>query len=372
MANTLLITSKGVKNTDKIEIILNHLRDFTSGQFINKTDKNYYYISLTSGPDYDLVIEKKKKNLPEGMEDEQLLKLLKYTDLIDLEATESYTRVFLDSCNWVDQKSFRLGNFIFDDGSDQVKDGNMDFNIVVKSPYLSKSSLNSSKNTAILPLIFEDELDELLKSLAATRLLIGENYSKTVMKKKYELFKNNAKELILKNMLESEVEIDGDRKKIKTVLTQEPDNLDEFFHSIKEKLFNDYFNQKYPKYPKFLNQMSYENIKGEVNYTIKELTGKSDSTFFSNAKNLFSALDLIDINGNIDTSNSDYYKQIFDELEVNKGKNVSVDKIIEKLQLKPFGLDSPIIYLILVVATYNGEINLIKKGGGTITSSDSS
>ena len=116
--------------------------------------------------------------------------------------------------------------------------------------------------------------------------------------------------------------------------------------------------------------MSYENIKGEVNYTIKELTGKSDSTFFSNAKNLLSALDLIDINGNIDTSNSDYYKQIFDELEVNKGKNVSVDKINEKLQLKPFGLDSPIIYLILVVATYNGEINLIKKGGGTITSSD--
>ena len=122
--------------------------------------------------------------------------------------------------------------------------------------------------------------------------------------------------------------------------------------------------------PSFLNQMSYENIKGEVNYTIKELTGKSDSTFFSNAKNLLSALDLIDINGNIDTSNSDYYKQIFDELEVNKGKNVSVNKIIEKLQLKPFGLDSPIIYLILVVATYNGEINLIKKGGGTITSSD--
>lgn len=370
LANTLLITSKNIANKDKIEIILNRLRDVTSGQFINKTDKNYYYISLESGPDYDLVIERKKKNLPEGIEDEEILKLLKYTDLIGLEDAESYTRVFKDSCNWIDQKSFRLGNFIFDDGTDQVKKGDLDFNLIVKSPYLSKPSIKSSKNTTIIQLIFQDEFDDLLKSLAATRLLISENYSKSIMRKKHELFKNEAKELLLKILLESDVEIDGEKKKIKTVLTREPDNLDEFFHNIKEKLFNDYFNQKYSKYPKFLNQMSYENIKGEVDSAIKELIGKSDSTFFSNAKNLLSALDLIDINGNIDTSNSDYYKQIYNELEANKGKNVSVDSLVEKLQSKPFGLDTPIIYLILVVATYNGEINLIKKGGGTITSSD--
>jgi KaiC/GvpD/RAD55 family RecA-like ATPase len=370
LANTLLITSKTIENKDKIEIILNRLRDVTSGQFINKTDKNYYYISLESGPDYDLVVERKKKNLPEGIEDEELLKLLKYTDLIGLEDAESYTRVFKDTCNWVDQKSFRLGNFIFDDGSDQVKKGDMDFNLVIKSPYLPKPSINSSKNTTIIPLTFDDDFDDLIRSLAATRLLISENYSKSVMKKKHEVFKNKAKELLLKILLESDVEVDGEKKKIKTVLTREPDNLDEFFHNIKEKLFNDYFNQKYPKYPKFLNQMSYENIKGEVDSAVKELTGKSESTFFSNAKNLLSSLDLVDLNGNIDTSNSDYYKQIYNELEANKGKNVSVDSLVEKLQSPPFGLDTPIIYLILVVATYNGEINLIKKGGGTITSSD--
>lgn len=370
LANTLLITSETIENKDKIEIILNHLRDVTSGQFINKTDKNYYYISLESGPDYDMVIERKKTNLPDGIEDEELLKLLKYTDLIDIEDAESYTRVFKDTCNWMDQKSFRLGNFIFDDGTDQVKKGDMDFNLVIKSPYLSKSSIISSKNTTIIPLTFDEEFDDLIKSLAATRLLISENYSKTVMKKKHELYKNDAKDLLLKILLESDVEIDGERKKIKTVLTREPDNLDEFFHNIKEKLFNDYFNQKYPKYPKFLNQMSYENIKGEVDSAIKELIDKSDTNFFSNAKNLLSALDLIDINGNIDTSNSDYYKQIYNQLEEKKDTNVSVDSLVERLQSKPFGLNTPIIYLILVVATYNGEINLIKKGGGTITSSD--
>ena len=370
LANTLLITSETLENKDKIEIILNRLRDVTSGQFINKTDKNYYYISLESGPDYDLVIERKKRNLTEGLEDEELLRLLKYTDLIGLDDIESYTRVFEDTCNWLDQKSFRLGNFIFDDGTDQVKKGDLDFNLVIKSPYLSKSSIISSKNTAIIPLTFDEDFDDLLKSLAATRQLISENYSKTVMKRKHEIVKNEAKDLLLKILLESDAEIDGERKKIKTVLTREPDNLDEFFHNLKEKLFNNYFNQKYPKYPKFLNQMSYENIKGEVDSAIKELTGKSDNTFYSNAKNLLSSLDLIDLNGNIDTSDSDYYKQIYIELEENKGKNVSVESLVEKLQSQPFGLDTPIIYLILVVATYNGEINLIKKGGGTITSSD--
>lgn len=371
LANTLLITSESVKNTDKIVLILEHLRGVTSGQFIKETSEHYFYLLIDDDQvDYDLVIERKKKNLPESMENDELLKLLKYGDLIDLEYSESYTRVFKDSCVWTDRKSFRRGNFIFDDGSDQVKKGNSDFNLVIKSPYLSNSSISSSENTAILKIVYDDEFDEILKNLAATRLLISENYSKTVMTKKHDKFLNEAKDILLKSLLESEVEINGANKKVKTVLTKEPDNLDEFFHSIKEKLFNDYFNTKYPKYPKFLNQMSYESIRGESEYAIDEIVGKTEGNFVSNAKNLLSALELVDIDGNIDTSNSVYYRQIFGELEDKRGKNVKIDDLVLKLQSKPFGLNPEIVYLIFVVATYNGEINLIKKGGGFITSSD--
>ncbi|EMR73852.1 hypothetical protein MBGDN05_00445 [Thermoplasmatales archaeon SCGC AB-539-N05] len=370
LANILLITSKTIKNTDRIIVILDKLREVTSGQFIAKTENNYYYLNPEQSIDYDEVVKRKMKTLPEGMENEELLKILKYTDLIEADLAESYVRSFKDSCPWSDKKSFRLGNFIFDDGSDQVKSDDLDFNLVVQSPYVSSSKLDSSKETAILSIKYSDELDDALKYLAATKLLINENYAKSVMIKKQNTCSDDARNLILQKMIDSEIEIDGSKKKVKSIISKEPDNIDEFFHHVKENVFNDYFSSTYSKYPKFLNQISYENVKGEVESTINELLSKSERNLFSNAKNILSSLDLMDIDGNIDTSNSLYVKVIVEELEKNKGKNVKIDDILEKLQKPPFGLDVEVIYLVFVVLTYNGEINLRKRGGGTITSSD--
>jgi hypothetical protein len=53
--------------------------------------------------DYDEVIKRKMRNLPDGMEDEELLRILKYTDLIGAEYAESYIRTFQDSCSWQDK-----------------------------------------------------------------------------------------------------------------------------------------------------------------------------------------------------------------------------------------------------------------------------
>ena len=370
LANELLITSKTIKNVDRILLILNRLREVTSGQFITKTDDNYFYLNLEQSIDYDEVIKRKMKNLPDGMEDEELLNIIKYTDLIDAQHVESYIRTFMDTATWPNKKSFRMGHFIFDDGSDQVKKGDLDFNLVILSPYKRASKLSSSKDTAILPIPYNDEIDNVLKKLSATHLLIGERYAKGVMEKKHNEYKREAKELLLKNMLDAEIEIDGTKKKIKSVISKEPENIDEFFHYLKESLFNEYFSTKYNKYPKFLNQISYENIKGEVETTIKELLQKGEKNLFSNAKNILSSLDLIDIDGNIDTESSIFVKVIIEELKENKGKNVKVDDLVNKLKASPFGLDVEMTQLILTVLTYAGQINLRKRGGGTLTSSD--
>jgi len=370
LANLLLITSETIKNTDRIVVILDKLREVTSGQFIAKTENNYFYLNPEQSIDYDEVVKRKMKTLPKDIQNEELFKIIKYTDLIDAEFAESYIRSFKDSCPWIDKKSFRLGNFIFDDGSDQVKSDNLDFNLIVQSPYVSSTKMNSTKNTAILSIPYSDELDDSLRYLAATKFLINENYVKSVMMKKQNAGKDIARREILKKLIETEVEIDGTKKKVKSVISKEPDNIDEFFHHLKENLFNDFFSSTYPKYPKFLNQISYENIKGEVESAINELLSKGERNLFSNAKNLLSSLDLVDVEGNIDTTNSLYVKVIVDKLKENSGKNVKIEELVEKLQQPPFGLNIEIIYLILVALTYNGEINLRKRGGGTITSSD--
>jgi len=370
LANELLITSKTIKNTDRIILILDKLREVASGQFIAKTENNYFYLNPEQSIDYDEVIKRRMNNLPDGMEDEELLRILKYTNLIDAEHAESYIRTFQDSCFWHDKKSFRLGNFVFDDGSDQVKEGDRDFNLVIRSPYRSESKLSSSKGTAILPIEYSEEIDDVLKRLAATRLLINESYAKVVMQRKHNTSSDEAKTLLLEALLNAEIEIDGIKRNVKSVITKEPDNIGEFFDYLKEELFNDYFTSNYPKYPKFFNLLSYDNIKGEVETTISELLQKGEKTLFSNAKNIMTSLDIIDLDGNIDTTSALFAKVILEELEKNKGKNVKIDTLIDKLRSQPFGLDTKLTQLILAVLTYNGEINLKKRGGGTITSSD--
>lgn len=369
LANTLLILSERMDSKDKIAVLLNRVRRAANGQYIVK-DKDYYYLDV-AGVDYEAIIERKiAGGIPKGMEDEEFLKLIKYSDLISSDREDSYIRTFTDSCAWSDKKSFRLGSFIYDDNSDNVIKGKYDFNLVVLSPYKNQSKLSSSKNTAILSIAINDDLNDILKRLAAIRLLISENFEKTVMHKIFVESEKEAKKLILKMFLEANIQIAGENKKIKSIIPKEPDNFNEFFHDLKEKLFNDYFTEKYPKYPKFLNQLAYNNIKGEVEDTITSLTQKGESALFSNTKNMLVALGLLNIDGYIDTSTSIYSTRITEKLRENKGKNVSVDELIERLSISPFGLDKELIQLILVVLTYNGEINLRKKGGGTITSSD--
>lgn len=369
LANTLLILSEGMDSKDKIAVLLNRVRTAANGQYIVK-DKDYYYLDV-AGVDYEAIIERKiAGGIPQGMEDEEFLKLIKYSDLINSDRDESYIRTFTDSCAWSDKKSFRLGSLIYDDNSENVTKGEYDFNLVVLSPYKNRSKLSSSKNTGILSIGINDELNDILKRLAAIRLLISENFEKTVMNKLFIESEKDAKKLILNMFLESNIEIAGESKKIKSVIPKEPDNFNEFFHDLKEKLFNDYFTEKYPKYPKFLNQLAHNNIKGEVEDTITSLTQKGESALFSNTKNMLVALGLLNIDGYIDTSNSIYSTRITEKLQENKGKNVSVEELLERLSSSPFGLDKELIQLILVVLTYNGEINLRKKGGGTITSSD--
>lgn len=370
LAYELLITSKTLKNEDWIVVILDKIRELTDGQFISKTENNYFYIDLKAKIDYDFVIQRKIQNLTEGSEDQELLRLIKYIDLIDAKSAESYSRVFKDYCSWPDKKSFRLGNFVYNDKSGLGKKGDLDFNLIINSPYGTNISFSSSKDTAVLNILFNEEIDKVLKKLAAIRLLIGENYVKTIMQKRYNKFEDEAKEIILKFLLDSNIEIEGNEKKIKTILKKEPDTIDEFFHSLKENLFNEYFNSKYKNYPKFLTQISFESIQGLVEEGIKELIQKGEKNLFSNTENILLSLNLLDTSKDIDTSNSLYAQIILEELEQNKGKNVKIDNLVDKLKSEPIGLNPEIMYLVLVVLTYNGEINLKKKGGITITSSD--
>ena len=74
-----------------------------------------------------------------------------------------YQRVFTDYSYWKDRKSFRMGSFIYDDGSSNINFGEEDFKFIFVSPYLERSRFKSGSDTAILKIGYNDQIDELLK-----------------------------------------------------------------------------------------------------------------------------------------------------------------------------------------------------------------
>jgi hypothetical protein len=369
LANELLIIDDRITNTDRIKLILSKLREVTDGQFINKTKSDYYYIDLEHDIDYDVVIKRKGDNLHEGAKDEELLKILKKN--FDLKADSEYERVFTDYSYWKDKKSFRMGSFIYDDGSGNVCPGEGDFNFVFVSPYQERSKLKSGADTAILNIDYNDPIDELLTNIAAiTALKRSSSLPKNVLDRKQKEYISQLEEKLLELLLNSRIENGGNYDSAGQLLAQEPDNLAEYYDEVKPALFNKAFNDKYPEYPALVNRLWPDNIQGEVERAMNDIFTGGERVVVSNSQNLLKSLELLDNDNFLDTSKSKYVKVIMKQLEGNEGKNIKIEDLINILSDKPFGLNEELVYLILIVLTYNGEINMKQRGGRTLTSSD--
>lgn len=375
LGNHLLIFNKLMKSSDRIQLVIEKLRKVTDGQFINKTENGYYYLDLKNDVDYDVVIENKAANLRAGMKDEQLLAIL-YSEIFatDINAFNSSVseRLFSDYCNWNDRKSYRIGHFIYDDGTNLVEKGNGDFNFVVVSPYVSSPKIQGDKNTAVLRIKYSDELDTLLKKISATVLLeTQEKYQKQTMINKRREFVKKVKTILLDSMLNTEISFGTYKKEVKTILNSHPDNLYAYYIEIKASLFQDWFAEKYKDYPKFTHQLSNQNIKSQLEALIKSISKNGiGSNLQAIEKGYLKTLDILDVTDNINTENSLYTSTILNILKDKAGQNVSIEDIIKILSSDGFGLQEEIIYLLLVVLTSSSEINMKQRGGVEITATE--
>jgi hypothetical protein len=369
LANTLLILPEkmGIEADDEISLVVGRLRKFTDGQFINKNDENYYYLDLALTVDYDQVIVRKSDNLSENAPDDELLSILK--DQLRLE-NEVEPKVFEDTCNWKSRKSFREGQFIYEDGKHDFVKESGDYQVVFVSPLCPKNRYAANENRLVISGSFNNETIDELKMVAAAKALINDNYQRSIIQKKYvSLKKDFAKKFVSSYLQTGTVEIGSTKKSIASLISREFSNFDEMFTEIKPELFDSYFSSKYSKHPKFSQSITRDNIIGEFNSAAINLV-TSQTTLFGTSKSVLNALDLLDTSSNFSTENSEVAQQIRQLARDNAGKSVSVDDIISSFEDAPYGYDYRMTQFVILALTYNGEIALKAAGGKTITSSE--
>ncbi|EKD55683.1 MAG: hypothetical protein ACD_59C00075G0004, partial [uncultured bacterium] len=338
-------------------------------QFISKNKEGYYYLDLNVSIDFDQVIDKKTSNLPENALDDEILQILKeHLSLAENNSDGGYN----DTCTWKETRSFREGSFIYEGGKTALIDAKKDYQIVFVSPLFHKCRYKPSENSVVITGKLSDEAIAKLKRLAAAKVLINDNYNRSVIEKKYVNIKKEFIELIMKSYLETgSVEFDGKKKSVKQLISREFKNFDELFSEIKPQALADYFNKAYPSHPKFNCTITRDNISGEFSSALKLIFAKETTgALFSNSKSILNALGLIDETGNLSTVKSDIAQKILEKARKAAGQNIDVNEIIGEFSEKPFGYDALMTQFIMVIMTYNGEISMKAQGGKVVSSSD--
>ncbi|OCZ54246.1 DUF6079 family protein [Dehalobacter sp. TeCB1] len=371
LANTLLILpeNKMMEASDEIGLVLNRLRKVTDGQFINVNKDGYYYLDLTIQIDYDQVVERRADNLPNAIQDERILAILK--DQLML-GTELLSGGYSDTCAWTDRRSFRNGLFIYETGKGELIENNGDYQLVFVSPFCTKNRYKPVQNRIICSGSLDAEAQKLLRRLSAVYLLIGEKYQISIMEKRSTQLKRDFITALVKGYLETGViEVGAEKKSIKSLISREFKNFDELFSELKPALLQPYYEVVYPKHPRFSQIISRDNIEGEFSSAIKDIINRSGvQSLFGGSKAILNALELVDHGGQLNTGQSEVVVTILQEAKAQQGKNVDVETIINKLAQAQYGYHPIITKFIIVLLTYNGELALKATGGKTISSAE--
>ena len=369
LANTLLLLpeNKMLEAVDEIELVLSNLRQVTDGQFINRSSDGYYYLDLDLTIDYDQVIARKAGNLPENALDDEILAVLK--EQLGLAAEESGG--YPDSCRWPGRYSFREGRFIYETGKGETAALVGDYQLVFLSPFCEKKRYTPSQSCLLFNGSLDAEAINILKQVAAARLLVKENYNRSIMESRYIKLRSRFVELMVKAYLETgQVHTDRGMRSVKSLISREFTNFDELFSEIKP-LLEELFNKRYPQHPRFTQQITRNNIKGEFNAALREVLQKNGvQALFANARSVLNALELIDAEGNLSTAGSPVTQEIIQIARDHQGANVDVTELLERFSGEPYGYDHLMTAFVIVMLTYNGEISLRAAGGKVISSSE--
>lgn len=372
LANTLLLLPQNqiMEATDEVELVLTNLRKATDGQFISRSKDGYYFLDLESKVDYEQVIERKTDNLSEDAPDHEILEILKDQLMLEANGTSSS---FADTCRWNSRRSFREGQFIYENGKGNIVHKTGDYQIVFASPFCVNKRYRPAQDCVVVEGTLSAETQKVLMSLAAARALINDNYQRSIIQKYQVKLRRQFTEMMVSDYLKfGTIDVGSGKKKITSLISREFSNFEELFSEIKPDLFDDYFDKKYPNHPRFGQQITRDNIKGEFSRIFTNLATRSgtQTALISNTASLLDAMDLVDERGNLSTGNSNVAQSIIKDAKENAGQNVAVQGFVDTFAESPYGFDPVMTRFVLAVLTFNGEISLKARGGKTITSSD--
>ncbi len=331
--------------------ILCRLREITGGQFINQFSEDCFGLDLVHCRDYDQVIRGKASFLSREDEIQGLLNFLQQCFGLD-NNKKIDENIFYDYFLWPACNSYQKVLVGFNESC--LSDTNSVLLFNVTSNIENAISYEEDSNRIIIYINYSQFLAQLIRELIIVdNYQLSSNYPSSYLKWKKNYLSKKIEESLAKTMGSFSI-IFPDYKGEKNRLDC---SLQEFYTDLKSDLFNRIFKQYYIDHPVFSQKITPAKIKDIVELVIVDLLTEN---YHSTSREVLQSLAVLDQYDNPDISSSLYMEKLIQLLKEEKEEVVPVERLILKLNKKPYGLQKQFVYLLLVILVYMGIIELYR------------
>src|SRR6185437_9321246 len=102
----------------------------------------------------------------------------------------------------------------------------------------------------------------------------------------------------------SEVKLNDNIVNVKSLLGKDYNNLSEIVTELKNKIFDECFNNEFPEHPKYSEILSSTNINNAISIIAEELCSGNFRTLYQRSKNFLNTLNLLNENGDPDVASN--------------------------------------------------------------------
>lgn len=269
-----------------VSSVMKSIMDTVSGQFIEyNKDNEQYYLDLKKDVDYDSKIEQKANSLHDSQLNQYFYNALMETLEWD---KDQYIPTYLiyeyPSLIWEEKNINRSGYLFLGEPNERpTAQPPQDFYVYFTPPYGDIKYDDEKKEDEVFFALKEDEnFKKLLKMYAGAKEMEGlaaQNDTKKSYRDRAENYKKDVKKWLNANKVSTfTISYKGNSKSIIEVLHGRKiadRNFKEIVDMVSSVILNDYFNNKYPKYPKFQVKVTERNLREVVGRGLDYVAGKA-------------------------------------------------------------------------------------------------
>ena len=351
-----------------IETALDKIKRSTDGSFISEnTENQQWYIDVKKNIDYNAKIEKKITSLDDDKKDRYFFEILQNAMETPSVSAVADRKIWQWEMEWEEKKITRKGYLFFGAPNERsTAQPPRDFYLYF-AKFFNLSSFTDEKKSDEVFFKFKDidsQIKEDILFYCAARDLeaVASGSTKQIYSNKSEQRLKNIVMWIKEHGVSNiQVTFQGNEKSLLEIpITKKGSNYSfrEIINSIGSFYLKEHFNQKYPNYPVFEKLITNQNKDQYVKETLKFITNNVPSKI---STSVLSSLELLNSNGDIDTTSSKYANVIKNKLQskaTNEVLNRDEFMIFEQNEYvdSELHLENDWVLVVLCAMVYSGDL----------------